>query len=205
MDANDLRRAIAAHQGTFLCSRLGEKGETKVVNFAHEVTEPSEVADLPDVGRIKEFFAVFGSVLFYLDAKSGDAARYLAPPSAWPELHDDFSDWLSDLDQSERDDFVPEWVESCLVIGEEPHTGNYILMPTTGEEAGAVFHFEHDGLEFDRHADNLVQYTERLLALKDSDLAYIATHMRFVEEGENAQWWIEELRDNRGNTAKTNV
>lgn len=199
-----LKQAVEAHAGTFRCSRLHHPSESKTVAFRHETTPPGHEGDLPHVGRLADFYGAFGSVTFYVDPNSGDAARHIAPPAAWPALHEHFAGWMVGLDESEREDFVPPWIDSCLVIGEEPHTGNYILMPTTGDQAGAVFHFEHDGFEFVRQADDLVQYAQKLLDPDDAALVYMATHMRFVEGADYAvQWWIEEMQDNRGNVART--
>ena len=202
MNALQLRDAMLSHRGTFRCSRIQGKDESKVVEFSHSLTPPTEVDHLPEIGKLKDFYAVVGSVEFYLDPRSGDSARYIASPAQWPELHQEFSGWLSHLDESERDEYLPDWIDSCLVLGEEPHSGNYILMPTEGSEAGSIVHFEHDGFEFIRQASDILQYAEALLDLNDSGLAYIATHMRFVEDDYTVQWWIQELRDNRGNIAK---
>lgn len=208
MTPQALKQAILDHRGTFTCSRIHQPKETKQVEFRHEIKPPGDTSDLqslPDVGRLREFYAVFGSITFYVDEKSGDAARFIAPPEAWSELAEEFNRWCNILGPEEREEYFPDWVETCLVIGEEPRTGNYILMPVDGPEAGAVYHFEHDGLEFDRHGADLIDYAAKLLDLNDRSLAYIATHMRFIEDDSPAQWWIEALHDNRGNVARTDV
>lgn len=202
MNYSALERALLEHKGTFLCSGISDESGKKSVTFRHEVMAPAGVEGIPDVGDLRDFYAVFGGIVFYHDEKSGDAARYIAPIEVWPELNEDFSGWLEGLDESEREEYVPEWVETALVVGEEPHSGNYVLIPVAGEEAGAVYHFEHDGFEFNRHAGSLLEYASKLLDLDGAALTYIATHMRFVES-DGDQWWIEELRDNRGNIAVT--
>jgi hypothetical protein len=203
----DLVRAINDHEGTFLCSRINHPSETKTVSFRHETTAPTgDLRDVPEVGRLRDFYAAFGSIAFYVDAKSGDSARHIASIAAWSALRDDFSPWIEGLSDGEREELLPEWIGSSLVLGEEPHSGNYVLMPASGAEAGSVFHFEHDGFEFTRQAGDLIQYAAGLLDLDDRALAYIATHMRFIDASDGAaQWWIEELRDNRGNVARTRV
>ena len=204
MSPLELKQAVEAHTGTFQCARLNHPSEKKTVEFRHETTPPDPQGDLPGVGRLADFYGVFGSVTFYLDPRSGDAARYIAPTAAWPEVHAAFSGWLDNLDPAEREELLPPWIDSCLAIGEEPHSGNYILMPTTGDDAGAVFHFEHDGFEFVRQADDLMQYAENLLDPDDAALVYMATYMRFVEGADRTlQWWIEDMQDNRGNRATT--
>jgi len=207
MTPTELARAVQEHTGTFLCLRINQPSETKVVTFRHETTPAAsadELNSIPNIGRLRDFYAALGSILFYYDEKSGDAGRYIAPIAEWSDMHDGFAMWIDSLSKAEREELVPDWVNTCLVIGEEPRSGNYVLMATEGSEAGAVFHFEHDGFEFDKQACDLLEYAENLLDLDNAGLAYIATHMRFQDNDDySVQWWINELRDNRGNAAKT--
>jgi hypothetical protein len=201
----ELEVAVRSHTGQLHCERINNADEKKIVEFRHVVTTPVPGHVLPDIGRLTDFYDTFGSVVFYVDEKSGDAAKHIANPDQWTKFSADFNDWLDPLGEDERAEILPEWIESCLVIGEEPRTGNYILMPTTGDVAGHVFLFDHDGYEFTECANDLVNYVERLLAPDDALLLEIATHMRFIEGDPKVQWWIRELRDNRGNVARTNL
>ena len=198
-----LESAVREHAGQFICERIHAPTETKIVDFRHVVVSPVPLEPLPDIGRLIDFYETFGSVVFYFDERSGDAAKHIASPTAWGELADDFGDWLISLEEQERAEILPDWIDACLVIGEEPHAGNYILMPTTGDSIGRVFAFDHDGFEFVDEAGDLVEYVERLLAPDDSLLSEIASHMRFIDGDPTIQWWIRELRDNRGNVART--
>lgn len=205
MTLKALEKAIRTHAGEFTCERINGK-QRRTVTFAHAVTPPGDdLDDVPEVGRLREFYGTFGSVLFYLDEKSGEAAKYLAPVSEWETLSEAFSGWTEDLDEDEREEIVPEWVESCLVVGETPHSGNYILVATEGEEAGRVFEFDHDGFEFVESGKDIVDYSERLLKPDGAKLTDMASHMRFAEGDRTVQWWILELRDNTGHTVATSV
>lgn len=205
MTHQDLKMAVRQHAGEFLCEEIHNERNTKVVTFAHVITEPVGLDGVPDVGDLREFYSTFGSILFYHDPRSGDAGKYLAPVSTWSELHEFFSDWIEGLEEDEREEILPEWIETVLVIGETPHSGNYILVPTEGAEAGHVFEFDHDGFEFIHEAGSVVEYVQRLLKPDDSKLTEIASHMRFVESDAMVQWWIRELRDNRGYVAQTDA
>ncbi|MDX1978101.1 MAG: hypothetical protein SFT94_10550 [Pseudanabaenaceae cyanobacterium bins.68] len=170
------------------------------------ITEPSkpvELDSIPNVGDLREFYSTFGGILFYFDHQSGDAGKYLAPPSAWGELQEHFSSWLEILGEDEREEILPNWIGSALVIGETPRSGDYILIPTEGEVAGHVFEFDHDGFEFHCEAESLATYIEQLLQPSSRKLTEIASHMRFMVDG--TQWWIRELRDNYGHVAQTNA
>lgn len=199
----DLQHAITTHRGTFLCEALGDASLTRTIAFRHEVEPAMAGHELPDIPGLRAFYATFDSVLFYADAGSGDAAILIAAPAQWGELRDGFDGWTEHMDAEEREEYLPEWEASALVIGEEPQTGNYLLMPTTGEEAGRVFLFDHDGFEFIEQAPDLPRYAHSLLDPDDTALRMIASHMRFIEADGGTQWWIRELHDNRGNTART--
>lgn len=206
MTLPDLHRAMAEHTGTFSCERIHKPQETKTVNFRHHIQPPAALgAPLPDVGQLHAFYATLGGVLLYHDADSGDAARYIAPPAEWAELQEAFNGWTEHLGDEEREDILPDWIDHCLVVGETPHSGNYILMATDGECAGQVFEFDHDGFEFTHMADDLVDYVQRLLHLDSQVLANIASHMRFIDKNTGAQWWILEMNDNRGHRVCTQV
>ncbi len=200
----DLETAVLGHYGEFLCEQIHNEENTKSVRFKHSATPVNDETDLPDVGRLQDFYDTFGSIVFYLDQASGDAARQIAPPYEWAELKDEFSGWFEGLSDDERSESVPQWVDTCLAIGETPSSGNYILMAMDGAVAGHVFEFDHDGFEFTHRADDLVEYVQTLLKPDGPALMDIASHMRFVEDDRNmVQWWIRELRDNRGNVVST--
>lgn len=199
-----LESAVRRHTGEFACELIHGK-KRKTVAFAHVVTPPGGIDGVPDVGRLREFYATFGSILFYHDEKSGDAARHLAPVGQWGELHEEFSDWIADLDEDERDEILPAWIDSCLVIGETPRSGNYILVATEGDESGQVYEFDHDGFEFTPAAKDIVEYVEKLLKPDDARLTDMASHMRFIDGDPMAQWWIRTMSDSNGHKASTDA
>lgn len=203
MSLDDLSRMVREHSGTFLCHRIHDEEITKCVHFEHVVGPVAEEVDVPELGRLREFYATFGSILFYHDEKSGDAGRYLAHPSEWPGLEGELSGWLDMLDEDERDDCLPGGVDACLVIGETPQSGNYILVQSAGDAAGQVFEFDHDGLEFTHCANDIVEYVHKLLRPDGRLLTNIASHMRFVEGDSTDQWWIQEMKDNAGFIVQT--
>lgn len=206
MSLPDLHRAVTEHTGTFQCERIHKSKETKAVDFRHHVQPPLPLdAPVPDVGQLPAFYATFGGVLLYHDADSGDAARYIAPPSEWATLQEAFEGWTEQLNDEERDEILPDWIDHCLVIGETPHSGNYILMATEGDCAGRVFEFDHDGYEFTEVAHDLVNYVEALLRPDSKTLTEMASHMRFIDKRTGAQWWILEMTDNQGQRVRTKV
>ncbi|MBX9833124.1 MAG: hypothetical protein K2X78_08785 [Burkholderiaceae bacterium] len=210
MSLIDLHRAVSEHTGEFTCERLRKPDETRVVTFKHLIQPPAPrdeaaQAAIPDVGPLRAFYATFGALMLYHDAQSGEAARYIAPPAEWASLHDGFAGWTQDLSDEERANTLPPWVEHCVVVGEVPRTGNYIVLATDGERAGQVFEFDNDGFAFTPKGKDIVAYVEQLLTPDAAALTEIASHMRFTDRNYGTQWQILEMRDNRGKHVRTLV
>jgi len=71
----DLENAVRTHAGEFLCLRIHDEDNTKIVHFSHVLTSPIDTIDIPAIGRLQDFYDTFGSIVFYYDEKSGDAAK----------------------------------------------------------------------------------------------------------------------------------
>jgi hypothetical protein len=199
---SSLKDKIKNHAGDFLCVEIGNENSTKTCTFSHVVDPPEACVGVPDLGDLKEFFSTFGSITLYFEPESNDAALYVANPSQWQQLDTDFSGWLEGLDQDEETALLPAWISSRIVVGEIPASGNYILVPTVGNEIGNVFEFEHDGFEFIRRADDLESYITQMLEPQVADFSRIASYMRFIVSDPLIQWWARELRDNTGRVVR---
>jgi hypothetical protein len=80
MKLPDLEAAVLRRKGQFFCHQVHKEKNTKVVSFRHVAGPVAGEADFPDIGRLQDFYDTFGSLLFYHDEKSEEAARYIAPP-----------------------------------------------------------------------------------------------------------------------------
>ena len=199
----DLETRIRNHTGEFLCEAIHDESSTKTVSFSH-VIEPSIGQNpAPNIGDLQQFFSTFGSLTLYFDPESREAALYIAPSGHWSALDADFSLWIEGLEGEEEEELLPGWIHSRLVIGEIPGTGNYILVPSEGENTGCIFEFEHDGFEIIERAESLESYIIHMLEPDESTLSGMASHMRFIGCESDKQWWIKELRDNSGRVVKT--
>jgi hypothetical protein len=198
-----LRSAVAAHTGIFSCEEIHKEENTKDVHFRHVGSPPNPALAVPDVQGLKEFYSTYESLTMYLEEDSGDAAYFIASPSQWSELEGYFRPWLDSVGEDEAADYLPAWINECIVIGEIPQSGNYLLVPISGPDEGKVFEFEHDGFEFLELATSLPDFAMRTLDLDARRLTAMASHLRFITPEERRQWWIKELRDNRGNVVCT--
>jgi len=208
MNIAELKEKLIRHVGVFYCEPRGGGNEVKEVDFKHIVTDPVSVIRIPDIKTLQDFYGTFGSLRLYADELSGDSAFYLAKTSEWSDLHEHYSGWLEIFDDEdpedlEDDDMIPDWVNNCLVFGEIPHSGNYLLMPLAGIKTGYVFEFEHDGFEFIEHAPNIESFLQQVIKPTESMLTDMASHMVFADENSDVQWWITEMKDNFGHTMKS--
>lgn len=199
----NLRESVNAHSGEFLCQQMTQRDLTKTFPFSHQYESPQVYSHVPDIGKLKEFYETFGSLCLYYHQPSECSALYIGSPDEWEELADSFVGWVENLDEDEREELLPDWIDGCLVIGEIPRSGNYVLVPTQGEKAGYIFEFEHDGFEFIEEAKNIEDYIQAMLNPDGVRLVNIAGHMRFVEGDPMEQWWILDMKDNKGNFVTT--
>ena len=199
IEPHDLRTAVHAHRGVFTCSEIHAKGRLREVPFQHVGADPVPGRKLPAIPGLRDFYAAFDELLMYVDAQSGDAAYRIASPAEWSALDAQFRPWLDPLEEAE----CPDWIDGCVVVGEIPRSGNYLLVPASGPFAGQVFEFEHDGYEFLALGESLPAFVLAALDLDPPRLTAIASHLRFVIPGDRRQWWIEAMDDNRGHRVRT--
>lgn len=202
----ELAEKLKTHSGKFICSMTNNKTQQKIVEFKHLTESALEASQLEklkkELGHIPgliDFYETWSCVTLYFDSRSEDSAFYFANPNEWTQLKDYFSLWI-ELDDDEQD-LLPSWLESYETIGEIPHSGNYLLMPTSGKEAGSIYEFEHDGFDFIFIAHNLEDCISKLLNPDPGRLLDMASHLSFIEE-DTFQWWIEELVTNDGKSVK---
>lgn len=203
MVPEDLIQFVSNHSGVFGCVPRGNSAGSRFVDFSHRIEAPETVADIPDTGMLREYFSVFGNLWLYHHEESGEAAFFIATPKHWVELRRYLLDWVEILDEDERDEIVPDWIDGCITIGEVPSSGNYLLVPTTGKDSGRVFKFDHDGFEFIEMGSDIIDFVKNALSPDSRALSEMASHMIFVDDKSDTQWWIEEMEDNAGNMIRT--
>jgi hypothetical protein len=198
-----LRASVQSHSGQFMCSEIHNEKNIRTVNFRHIGVPPDSSLSVPNIQGLQDFFETYAELTLYFEEQSGEAAYFIASPLQWEELENDFRPWLNGIEEGEIEDYLPNWVNNCLVVGEIPRSGNYLLVPISGSEEGKVFEFEHDGFEFIELGASVPDFVAKTLDLDTYRLSNIASHLRFITPNENSQWWIKELRDNRGNIIRT--
>jgi hypothetical protein len=199
-----LATLLARKNQRFTCRAAGrgQPNSSHTAHIRHEVGPPldsSSLADLAkqvgDMPELLEFYRRYGTARLYCDTVPGRfgnaSAYYIAPPETWAELRDAFSGWIDDLAEEEKEELLPEWIDSFVVVGEVPNSGNYFLVPLEGPERGKVFEFEHDGFEFIESGRNFADFLNRKSTVTDDLLGEILTHTRYSDGKSDTQWLCE--------------
>ncbi|MFO1494267.1 MAG: hypothetical protein U1F26_06355 [Lysobacterales bacterium] len=200
---NALHIAVLGHSGTFECVEIRAKKNRKTVSFRHLAAEPDTNASIPDIPGLAAFYSAFGNLRLYFDEESGDSAYYIGSPAEWEEFRSALDSWLDGMPTDDTEDGIPSLVRDCVVVGEVPRSGNYLLVATTGTETGSVYLFDHDGFEFPRLANSLPEFVIKRLTPSPTELTVMASYMRFTKDYRDRQWWIEEMCDNQGRVVRT--
>lgn len=203
----ELEELLAKNNPRFICVdlRMPQPGpERFVASIRHETTPALDAAvldelrrQLPELTQLVELYAGHGSIRLYCDttfhvAKDCYAsAFYIAHPDEWEDLRLGLDDWFADLSEKERAEYLPEWIDDCLVFGEIPHSGNYFLIPLTGPETGSVYEFEHDGFEFIRQADSIAGFMSTICTVNDALLRSISGHTYYHDGKTDTQWYAQ--------------
>ena len=192
MALGKLNELIKRKKQRFICSPAGVQAQER---STHEVTPPLTSDQLEELetqigyhDQLLSLLSTYGSVRLFCDTLSDESAFYLAHPNEWNDLSQDFNIWLDNLDESERKDLLPEWLEDALVIGEVPSSGNYYLFPLSGNERGKVFEFEHDGFEFIEEGKDLYSFIDKISTVNEALINNILSHTRYSDGKTDIQW-----------------
>lgn len=204
MPLDELRKAVEGHAGIFHCRGRGDPSRVKDVAFHHEFGEPPATGvDLP-LRSLADFYGTFAWLRLYRDPDSDDSAFYIGTPEEWAEFDEALRCWFEDLTPGERSGLLPPWIDDCLVIGEIPRSGNYLLVPLSGPRKGHVVEFDHDGFSFNDLGDDVEQFVWRALSPDSASLGAMAAFLTFPGPGDPwRQWQVEVMEDNRGNCVRT--
>jgi len=189
MNLNAIRDFVTREHPRFLCEADG--GQTYVAQLEHRITAPTE-SDLDAIpapqAQLKALYSQFGSLRLYCDTRSTSCAFYLAKPSEWSQLKQEFMGWIKMLGTDDRHQ-LPDWIESCITFGEIPETGNYLLLPTEGNDSGKVYLFEHDGFVFQEEARDLASFMDSVTTPNESLFEKIRANTCY-SDGETATQWL---------------
>ena len=202
MDLCNLKEFLGRENQRFTCTDDPRgKGSSYVAHIEHRVDNPLSgkalealKSDYVHLDQLLDFYSEFGSLRLYCDTNSTSSAFYLARPDQWAQLRQEFMLWVSMLDEDEAEEVLPAWLDSAIVIGEIPESGNYLLMPAGGELAGRIFLFEHDGFEFREEARDLESYLEKITTPGEALFQQIAAHTRYTDRETNIQWLVRDYQ-----------
>src|SRR5690606_2880365 len=111
--------------------------------------------------------------------------------------------WFEGLSEQEEEELLPGWIDDCVVFGEIPGSGNYLMMPLSGEKQGRVFEVEHDGFEFIELAPDLEQLLYLGLRPGRRTLSERASRGRGTgDAGPQRQWCRAAVQASRGHRVR---
>jgi hypothetical protein len=193
MNLTAIKGFLSRENPRFIC-RAGpgdDAGEPYVAHLEHRVTPPeSDCSVVASVGLddLTAFYGEFGSVRLYCDTNSSSSAFYLASPPEWDQLKKEFLRWIRMLGTDDRNQ-LPDWVENCVVFGEIPETGHYLMTPVEGSDSGKVYRFEHEGFLFEEIAADLGGFLDAITTPTEDLFRKIRTHTCY-SDGETATQWL---------------
>lgn len=168
-----------------------------VIRIEHLVSDPVSREVLQELKKqfgaesgLPLFYSRWGSLRLYAQVGTDESAYYLAGPDEWEGLREAFEDWVDDLDEDEKGELLPEWLDDYRVIGEIPKSGNYFLLPMTGHDSGCIYEFEHDGFEFIKRGNSFSEFVEKLAVVNDDLIGDINVHTRYRDARPDSQWLV---------------
>lgn len=196
MNIDKLNDLLAGNDSKLKCVSVVDDAISLVINIFHETTAPLIQEEINvikerfvDQKQLVCFLSKYSSLRLYCSRDTDSSAFYIAHPSEWDVLAGEVNEWISDLAEDEvlgRD--CEEWLETALVIGEIPESGNYFLLPTSGKYSGRICLFDHDGFEFTELAENLELFVEYLCTPNHELLQEISISTRYKDGSTDVQW-----------------
>jgi len=186
----------------FRCFPAGSRTDPDrrwIATLSHELFPPAEESDLGALAtaygtafppEFAQFFSFHDGFTLYRDTLSQAAGFHVAPIRTWPHLGARAQRWFDSLEADEREEALPHWIDDAVVFGEAPHSGNYFLVVLDGNERGRIFHFDHDGFEFDEYASGFDAFLERICT--DPAIAVNQVGSPRYSDGETDLQWIPE-------------
>ena len=183
----------------FECEGAGDhESERYVACIEHRLQDMANAQQLTVIrqklGDLAEQFVDFyqrhNGALLYCDTLSDTAGVWIAPVDEWDGLHKDWQGWLECLFEEDYEDIglTESEIKQAVVFGEVPHSGNYFLFLTSGDDRGKVYYFCHDGLEFEPYADDLNQFVQRIFSDPVQVLDHLGCYARYSDGKPDIQW-----------------
>ena len=83
---------------------------------------------------------------------------------------------------------MPEWFSSGVVVGQIPHSANYFVIGTTGEDSGKIFYMDHDDFVEEPIANDAESLIDGFLADTAQFLFDRGCYTRYSDGKTNRQW-----------------
>jgi len=204
MKFKNLEQLVKGKDAVLLCHLADNPSEQVVIPIVHMV-EPgldktalkALSAKFPDLPELIELYTQYGELTLFQDIDSDEAVYSIASPEYWDELQSEFERWIEDIEDKERKEYFPAWIDYCQVIGERPGSARYFLIPKQGDSIGQVYEFDHDGLTFHLQSESIIDFIESISNVENKEgMKNIASELRNINfDSKGERWSVSEYKD----------
>ena len=92
---------------------------------------------------------------------------------------------------------MTDWQRQGIVFGEIPRSGNYFLLPPSGEHGGQVFYDDHDGFHEEPIAGSFEGFLDSIIADPADFLYRLGCFARYSDGKTDIQWIPKEFVSGR--------
>lgn len=181
---------------SFECKAAGQSEGTFVVKTKTDVLPPATPESLEILKRrlgdlssqFIEFYENWGGISFHEQTDSGAASLCIHPVENWDDLHSEMSEWFDMVDEEDLEDCGIDWLDNCVVFGEVPQSGNYFVVPLSGQNKGKIIYQDHDGLEPEEYASSFSEFLQKFLTSPVEQIDHLGCYTRYSDNKTERQW-----------------
>lgn len=181
---------------SFLCYYAGDRAKHLgfTARVRHILGKPASTealaqldSQLGDAGVvIRDLFAKHDGMTLFCDTKSDAAGFELFPIADWASQTAEMRESMEamGLDSGE----MSGWFTSGVVVGQIPHSANYFVIGTTGDDAGKIFYMDHDEFVEEPIAEDAACLIDAVVADPAQFLYDRGCYTRYSDGKTNRQW-----------------
>ncbi len=180
----------------FRCYASGDPADTIkfLAHVRHEIGRPvsektlraaTELAGRA-VSTLAPFLKLHDGVVLYRDNLSDTAGVEFFKVADWKTKTAEMHEWTSGMGLD--DDDWPDWIHRGIVIGDIPHSANYLVLQPDGQNAGNLYYFDHDDFQEDPLAESIEALLEMIIEDPASFLHERGCYTRYSDGKTKTQW-----------------
>ena len=196
MSFNKLRELLQHESPGFQCYYAGDRSKQLgfMASVRHILGQPSTARSLAQLDSqlgvsgmiIRDLYAMHDGMTLFCDTTSDAAGFELFQIADWPVQTDEMRESMEAMGVVAAE--MPEWFSSGVVVGQIPHSANYFVIGTTGEDSGKIFYMDHDDFVEEPIANDAESLIDGFLADTAQFLFDRGCYTRYSDGKTNRQW-----------------